>query len=789
MCKVTFTSRCFILCVIVINVVHHIFSVNAWGIGNRFLPRIQFRNRMREKRLRNLAANRRNAYKETSIITDARTGRSLDVRLPILNSLRRKRSHKKVQMRKQLLDPSASMSHATEQEKARTEPGIEIKDTTVISKIEKEILAATINYVNSELGEKKPSVEKGRKRRKKAPLAIVRNTEELRSAVLDRRILLEDIEFHTPSITQKVTSDTKEKVEETKAYNAVEDLPFDHEVLKVIQERFRTNSLPGARAFNDTAQLALSIEGGGMRGAVSAGMASAIACLGLCNCFDQIYGSSAGSIIGAYMVSRQMCIDVYTEVLTASKTAFVSKSRLISWIAGSLVDQAVGRTRLRSPQIADRIKPGMNTSFVLDSILCPEYGLRPLDFPMFKENDKLQPLRIVTSTVREGKMETVCLGSQENDFFDEIDESTGMITNYATTSMDGKRHGLFACLDASMTVPAAAGPPLHLVRTKDSKTNITSSCFDAFCFEPIPYRSAVKEGATHVLVLKSRPDGCPIGTKPGVYEKTISPLYFNSHNLPQATEFFKVGGQQYIYAEDYLTLDEGKNDKTGKGVLVPPAEVLYGAPTDEEKEKFIKNRSNWKKAHLLPVACPVGTPELSTLSLDKDEVLNAVRQGFSAAFDLLAPSVGISLNEHMNSTHIAELVFPSNINSIETVLERRIPTPGFTISSKGKHHVDIDLEENNEKKRRLNRVLRWVVHGRSVLKQRFRKKRKDADGPNNYNTEQLDENNDTEHPSDQLYFIPSGRSDAKDLLDSLPGLRTGKFSSISKGLQFTKGHV
>ena len=220
MCKVTFTSRCFILCVIVINVVHHIFSVNAWGIGNRFLPRIQFRNRMREKRLRNLAANRRNAYKETSIITDARTGRSLDVRLPILNSLRRKRSHKKVQMRKQLLDPSASMSHATEQEKARTEPGIEIKDTTVISKIEKEILAATINYVNSELGEKKPTVEKGRKRRKKAPLAIVRNTEELRSAVLDRRILLEDIEFHTPSITQKVTSDTKEKVEETKAYNA-----------------------------------------------------------------------------------------------------------------------------------------------------------------------------------------------------------------------------------------------------------------------------------------------------------------------------------------------------------------------------------------------------------------------------------------------------------------------------------------------------------------------------------------------------------------------------------------
>lgn len=78
--------------------------------------------------------------------------------------------------------------------------------------------------------------------------------------------------------------------------------------------------------------------------------------------------------------------------------------------------------------------------------------------------------------------------------------------------------------------------------------------------------------------------------------------------------------------------------------------------------------------------------------------------------------------------------------------------------------MDIDVEESVEKKRRLKRVLRWVVHGRSVLKQRFRKKRKDADGLNNYNTDQLDENNVTEHPSDQIYFIPSGRSDAKDLL-------------------------
>jgi predicted acylesterase/phospholipase RssA len=79
-----------------------------------------------------------------------------------------------------------------------------------------------------------------------------------------------------------------------------------HPVLQLIQKRVETKSLPGARDKNDTAILALSIEGGGMRGAVSAGMAAAISCLGLADAFDSIYGSSAGSVIGAYLISRQM---------------------------------------------------------------------------------------------------------------------------------------------------------------------------------------------------------------------------------------------------------------------------------------------------------------------------------------------------------------------------------------------------------------------------------------------------------------------------------------------------
>ena len=39
---------------------------------------------------------------------------------------------------------------------------------------------------------------------------------------------------------------------------------------------------------------------------------------------------------------------------------------------------------------------------------------------------------------------------------------------------------------------------------------------DALLFEPIPYRSAIAEGATHVLVLRTRPDSVNVVRKQSV---------------------------------------------------------------------------------------------------------------------------------------------------------------------------------------------------------------------------------------------------------------------------------
>lgn len=68
--------------------------------------------------------------------------------------------------------------------------------------------------------------------------------------------------------------------------------PADKEttdVLRVLRERLRAGSTPGNRT--DGLRVALSIEGGGMRGAVSAGMALALHELGLVPAFDAVYGA------------------------------------------------------------------------------------------------------------------------------------------------------------------------------------------------------------------------------------------------------------------------------------------------------------------------------------------------------------------------------------------------------------------------------------------------------------------------------------------------------------------
>jgi predicted patatin/cPLA2 family phospholipase len=76
---------------------------------------------------------------------------------------------------------------------------------------------------------------------------------------------------------------------------------MEHPVTQVLSERARAGSRPGARA--DGHRVALVLEGGGMRGVVSAGMTAALERLGLTPAFDLVVGSSAGAINGAALLA------------------------------------------------------------------------------------------------------------------------------------------------------------------------------------------------------------------------------------------------------------------------------------------------------------------------------------------------------------------------------------------------------------------------------------------------------------------------------------------------------
>jgi Patatin-like phospholipase len=75
-----------------------------------------------------------------------------------------------------------------------------------------------------------------------------------------------------------------------------------HEVLRALASRAQAGSQPRAR--DDGLRIALAIEGGGMRGIISAGRALALHELGLVPAFDAVYGASAGAITGAWLLSR-----------------------------------------------------------------------------------------------------------------------------------------------------------------------------------------------------------------------------------------------------------------------------------------------------------------------------------------------------------------------------------------------------------------------------------------------------------------------------------------------------
>ena len=102
---------------------------------------------------------------------------------------------------------------------------------------------------------------------------------------------------------------------------------ISHPVVEVLRERAASGSAPGARS--DPHRVALVIEGGGMRGVVSAGMTAALERLGLTACFDLVVGASAGAINGAALIAGVAREGAATYHGPLASRSFVNPARVL----------------------------------------------------------------------------------------------------------------------------------------------------------------------------------------------------------------------------------------------------------------------------------------------------------------------------------------------------------------------------------------------------------------------------------------------------------------------------
>jgi predicted patatin/cPLA2 family phospholipase len=192
------------------------------------------------------------------------------------------------------------------------------------------------------------------------------------------------------------------------------------------------------------ARVAVVIEGGGMRGAVSGGMALALDELGLAHRFDAAYGSSAGALNAMWLVSGRVRDGIPTWVDPALVHALIRPRRVLR--GGPVVDvRTLVETRY------EQLSPGL-----FDAVLASPVALHP-----------------IATDVATG---------EALDLHDRIADPVS----------------LRLALRASAALPLLAGGPVAL----DGRRLL-----DAGLSAAIPFRAALADGATHVLVLRSRRAG------------------------------------------------------------------------------------------------------------------------------------------------------------------------------------------------------------------------------------------------------------------------------------------
>eukprot|EP00536_Pseudo-nitzschia_multiseries_P009320 jgi/Psemu1/200400/e_gw1.257.23.1 len=406
---------------------------------------------------------------------------------------------------------------------------------------------------------------------------------------------------------------------------------FVHPVLQLMYERKRRQDQEhGSSGRNKRSsyrhkkkeKIALVVEGGGMRGSVSAGMICAIHCLGLADTIDVVYGSSAGAVVSAFFVSKQLPYfgpEVYYDALTTilpnqedeldnkyhvvdryDNDYFIDQKRMTRSIGLGLCDPRLLKDVWTRPLHG---KPMMNLHYMFENIM---QNQKPIDYKTFIERQKIQPLKVVATGLVSEKPVVL---SHEEGHFDTLED-------------------LCHSLHASCLLPGIAGPVMNVLKnqnesvdkpkfflrnmqkTSKSSNNDYEPLADAMLSAPIPYDIAHEDGATHVLVIRSSPDGTNLLQIPSIVAWMGSRIYkrffLRKNHLPGMYKRSQIEQRhQRIYANAILELNERTNN-----------------PRHDQDQT-------------MTIALGPGSDEVSHLETTREGIFRGVRLGFARAYDAL----------------------------------------------------------------------------------------------------------------------------------------------------------
>jgi predicted patatin/cPLA2 family phospholipase len=249
----------------------------------------------------------------------------------------------------------------------------------------------------------------------------------------------------------------------------------------------------------------LAVEGGGMRGAVPAGMCLALERAGLIGAFDRIYGCSSGALTACFAAAGQAA----------------------QWATG--FEDTACRAFI-DPTRALRRRPMLDLGFLFDTVIAQR---RVLSSDALARGPEL---RAIAVALRTGELRV--LGGFEG----------------AADALAAAR--------ASCAIPLVAGTP---------PTYRGEAMVDGGLLEPIPFRSALREGATHVLVLRSR----AAAWRSLSHRRAAELALARAH--PQLTPLFRASDRRYnAAAADLEALAARDGAPVVRQVTVPSGARLVG---------------------------------------------------------------------------------------------------------------------------------------------------------------------------------------------------------------------